>query len=528
MKMLFAPLPDWKIILKSFFSKNPCTEEIVKFWLKNENQGILYSRSAWSLAAIALWRKLKNKQDEVNIWVPDYFCNSSLRPVRSIGANITFYPINEDREPDFTACKTLMKEKSIDIFMIVHYFGKPADVTQAYNFCYGKGIWLVEDAAHVIKPINGIGEKGDFVLYSPHKHLPIPDGAVLVINKKGVSALDVSASDRIEIENICLKSFKDRNNHFIKNAIWLIKRIIQKIGVRPVSDNKIPFLMDTSCLKLEFPEISKLSKRMLINLLPSINHILRQRIRNKLLLDDYISSFNKKDIKIKNLDRDWNPYLAEYLISESVIEELYSDLIQKGLPVSSWPDLPTEIYTKPGDHEEAIKLRKSRLFIAVHQSLITKQICHLFEGNKLQHNEFKVFALIWNALGRDDWDNLLKKSSRSNLLQTWVYGEGKNTSEGWQVQRGVFYHNSEVIAIVQVLKKRLFVFFDIYRINRGPLIINNITEIQLNYILKEISKLGNIWKLKILFFNPDFNLNGRSFFKFRYPRCIFKINPPKV
>jgi hypothetical protein len=45
--------------------------------------------------------------------------------------------------------------------------------------------WLIEDAVHALRPVRGIGASGDFVLYSPHKHLPIPDGAVLVVRGDG-------------------------------------------------------------------------------------------------------------------------------------------------------------------------------------------------------------------------------------------------------------------------------------------------------------------------------------------------------
>ena len=34
---------------------------------------------------------------------------------------------------------------------------------------------------HVRRPISGVGKYGDFIIYNPHKLLPVPDGAVLII-----------------------------------------------------------------------------------------------------------------------------------------------------------------------------------------------------------------------------------------------------------------------------------------------------------------------------------------------------------
>jgi dTDP-4-amino-4,6-dideoxygalactose transaminase len=106
-------------------------------------------------------------------------CGPSLWPLRQSGAKLLFYPINPATlQPDFQKCDEL---PSFDIFVLVHYFGKPADAAKAGQWARSRGALLLEDAAHVLHPINGVGEHGDFVLYSPRKLLPIPDGAFLVV-----------------------------------------------------------------------------------------------------------------------------------------------------------------------------------------------------------------------------------------------------------------------------------------------------------------------------------------------------------
>src|SRR5208337_4242771 len=136
------------------------------------------SRSVWSLAAIADGLAKSTGRKPV-FAVPDYMCNLSLWTLRQNRADLVFYPIEPDGlQPDWSACDRL---PAIDAFLLVHYFGKPADAARARSWARSRGAVLIEDAAHVLRPMSGIGEQGDFVIYSPRKLLPIPDGAFLVV-----------------------------------------------------------------------------------------------------------------------------------------------------------------------------------------------------------------------------------------------------------------------------------------------------------------------------------------------------------
>lgn len=164
-------------------------------WLGNKGVKLFhFSRSAWSLAAIAdcLARALGRTP---TFAFPDYMCGPSLWPLRQSGANLLFYPIDPiTLQPDYRMCNDL---PSFDIFALVHYFGKPADAAKAGQWARSRGALLLEDAAHVLYPINGVGEHGDFVLYSPRKLLPIPDGAFLVVRApslKLVPEIDLAVS----------------------------------------------------------------------------------------------------------------------------------------------------------------------------------------------------------------------------------------------------------------------------------------------------------------------------------------------
>ena len=95
------PVPKLSNLMKAFASNiNDEETSLLDDW-KEENDTILStSRTAWSLLAIALFRiKVKNDHN-ISIWFPDYFCNSSIAPLREINANLVFYPILRDGSPD--------------------------------------------------------------------------------------------------------------------------------------------------------------------------------------------------------------------------------------------------------------------------------------------------------------------------------------------------------------------------------------------------------------------------------------------
>lgn len=71
---------------------------------------------------------------------------------------------------------------------------------------------------------------------------------------------------------------------------------------------------------------------------------------------------------------------------------------------------------------------------------------------------------------REEWSAALRDCEVVNLLQTWEYGEAKQ-SEGWRVERFILQHGGPVAA-VQMLSRRVPALGTIARINRAPLIMS--------------------------------------------------------
>ena len=88
----------------------------------------------------------------------------------------------DDFEPDWKYIKENNQFKENDIFVFVHFFGEYHDINRARTFCDNNNCILIEDCAHVLYKYGKMAQKGDFVLFSPHKLLGLMDGAVILCN----------------------------------------------------------------------------------------------------------------------------------------------------------------------------------------------------------------------------------------------------------------------------------------------------------------------------------------------------------
>ena len=82
-----APLPGFRELLLSVTHSTSPDDKLTKPWLGESDYGVWFSRSAWSILAIAdSCARMKSKKDIV-VWVPDFFCNTSLIPLREQGVS---------------------------------------------------------------------------------------------------------------------------------------------------------------------------------------------------------------------------------------------------------------------------------------------------------------------------------------------------------------------------------------------------------------------------------------------------------
>lgn len=374
--LINVPLPTWRNIGAAMLGHKQSDIELSAPWRRPGDTGFWLSRSAWSLLAIAqCWQHTK-VQTSITVWVPDFFCNASLTPLRNIGVQLQFYPLTDQMAPDFDVCRTMAETTPPDLFVLVHYFGKPTSAEDAVVFCREKHAWLIEDAAHVLRPVPGIGEYGDFVLYSPHKHLPIPDGAVLLVRENGPARLMDQPSTREALQNAYNILINASKVSHLSVRLWLFKRILQRIGIRNWHRPIFPFFQDIDATDsvLEHPKLSSLAKRLLFSVLDSLDSVAFTRSQNSLLWEDVLAKSGLLLSTKESTSINFTPYfLGVTFPTDSLAEKAFLRCQQKGLPVTTWPDLPLEIMAQKDQYYNALLLRNTRIYLQIHQTLTYPQ-----------------------------------------------------------------------------------------------------------------------------------------------------------
>ncbi len=501
-----TPLPTWFNLFRALLCRLPSAIDLAAPWRREGEVAGWLSRSAWSLALIALWRKSRAPELPVTVWIPDYFCNASLAALRQTGAPLVFYPVTACMEPDFGAFQPLADADPPDIFLLVHYFGRPTPAAKTRDWCARHGAWLIEDAAHVLRQVEGIGAYGDCVLYSPHKHLPIPDGAVLLIRPNGpgkfgadgLASFGPPSSWPSQLRDLQQQMGGSVSSGGAHAVVWLVKRVLQKLGVRSWRLSTTPFAEPLKPVASQFtaPPQSDLARRLLAGLVSELGAVSRRRQRHQMLWDglliDDASCIDNLGLAERPINREWTPYLAAYKIGPTKAEETYHQWQRQGLPVSTWPDLPPEVIAHRECHANAWHLRHTRLYLPAHQSLSARELLERCCWPGAIPESKPRLRLVWDKGTREQCRQWLAQAGPSNLLQSWPYGEAKSVHGGWRVKRGVLCRDNEPIAVVQVLQKRVAGLLIVSRINRGPLFLRPILPQERRAVWGELVRLGNL------------------------------------
>jgi hypothetical protein len=469
--LLLAPIPKFFEFFSPFFDKRYTQESLGAPWTRGGDISILLSRSAWSFALILLWRRRCFGGHASAVWLPEYFCNSALTPLRALGASLFFYPVKSDGSPDFPKFNQFFSEHAkVDVFVLTHFFGVPTPSAETVLFCKSKAAWLVEDAAHVISPIPGVGEVGDCVLYSPHKHMAIPDGAILIVRQLGPNLLGCSSQCLVMLSEARTELFsRSKRPNFLPYK-WLLKRLMQIFGLRSRAQlGTLKICTQNYGGKLiGSPQLSCLSHYLLPNAIGRFEDIKRHR---QFLINLWSMIFSSPIFNgiIFPADQNGDAYLAKYSAAQSPqVSRLFENLRQSGIPAITWPDLPPEVCLNQVKYEVAIKLAQSHIYFPIHLGITKKEL--ILRGRKLLNQYYEAWSIV-AIENHSEWESLWVTISKSNVLQSWEYGEAKASSEGWGVVRFMICNDANSpVGVVQVLFKDWF-FGGIARINRGPLVL---------------------------------------------------------
>ena len=136
---------------------------------------------AYSSGRAALYQILKFLQGENSvkrILLPDYLCSSVLVPIKALGLDFEFYPINDELKLEATTFSN--KYQQGDAVLIINYFGLQ-DLSDSINTVRSldeKAIIIEDDVQSYYEFKKPLGDV-DFKFTSLRKTFAVPDGGLV-------------------------------------------------------------------------------------------------------------------------------------------------------------------------------------------------------------------------------------------------------------------------------------------------------------------------------------------------------------
>ena len=304
-----------------------------------------YCSGAGILSSIC--EKHKNRDGNITIMLPFYFCGQSLRHLRSMKATLVFYGLDEELTPNFKDIEEVLNNVVPTIFLHVHYFGRVLEQDKVRRLCNAYNMLMVEDCAHVIHPRVEARWQGDYVFFCPHKFFPVKNGSVLYERESSK------------------KNFVQRKVPF--PIFWYLKKYISSFKQKRLMNCEVQWnslYEDDSFLAPSDLELGLLQSSAL-----GVESIARKRVGNRKKLLEVLTCFDQWHTIIPT-DDTYIPYiLGMRCDSIEVAESLCKDLAYFYCPMMRWPDLPSELLSVDGSCESDIELANLSIFFFVHEQL---------------------------------------------------------------------------------------------------------------------------------------------------------------
>jgi len=351
-----APLPNRAMLERA---RLPAFTDasLIRPWRRPGDEARLIDRTANGLATLA--RAVAERLGRPpRVALPAWICSQALEPLRRAGVGLTYLPVSpRDGTIDWGQAEAA---GPFDILIVVHTFGQPVDLEPARRLRARHGGLLIEDAAHVLSPVPGVADGSDATFYSPHKLLPLPEGAVLSLAPGSTSW--AAAFDRALGQPDLAPDDRDWLNRrqFQANAPDLLRRVLPQRG-QPRFD------LDPNPVEPAEPVAPSDLARRLIGAVDVAAEARRRRENAEALLKVVA---RLSDLKPLFPSLAAPPYrLALRAATPAAAAERYAALRRARLPVESWPDLPPRVVADPAHSTGAVLLRNTVLLLPVHGAL---------------------------------------------------------------------------------------------------------------------------------------------------------------
>jgi len=360
--MLYFLTPE--VLFSDLFKRNSGNEP---FAWNNELALFSLGRTALLNGLRLMAAEEKNRRE---LLVPSYICEGTLWPLRDAGFNIRYYSIDDNFGIRFSELDKKITKDTLAL-LIVHFFGIPQPVSEIKKFCVDKSIFLIEDCAHAFYGRDNnipLGSTGDISFFSIRKFLPLADGAALIVNNKNLrknKVFNKSIANRKKINylKVFLQSVRNsiearyrvqmhRKRHFCPNDS------IEKLCPRTDIDKDRKDFFDCEA-------ISHYSRRIFSGYDYAL--MSRRRRENYNILANTLSDIKGIHVPFKEAKEGWSPYALSLYVPEPSQLGIIRGLIGKGLFVTDWPTLPSDI--EGNEKDSAYSKLKRIILFPVHQNI---------------------------------------------------------------------------------------------------------------------------------------------------------------
>jgi hypothetical protein len=364
MTVPLAPFPKTADLFRALAS----VESRGVLWADNADEISIFTRGRVALAAgIEILRQERGTRN-VHVWIPGYFCNEALEVLRNQDVVFDFYPVREDLRPDWDAIQPEAPQaNTLHVFLLVHYFGFPNDAAAARNFCDANSMVLIEDAAHMIRPLEGPG-LADMVLFTPWKMFGVPSVGVLWRSGEQMGS-DPSAAGIFSKQTFWWLAIRSIQKLCVKLHIsWHALYRYRREASAEVSNRTVPRLRcDTYALRIM--QLAWLR----------VDEVIRRRRENFQTLAELSKGIAGVRCLFAGLPDSVCPYGLPLLL-DSPSSTVVARLEKSGIPASRWPDLPPEVIADPTKHHTALDIFDRLVLLPVHQSLSARDIKQIGRG----------------------------------------------------------------------------------------------------------------------------------------------------
>lgn len=178
--------------------------------------------ATFSTGRSALYNIIKAVMAErtiTQVMVPDYLCSSVLVPIKKLGFEPVFYPLNDFLEMDKTKFNTLYKKGSI--VLIINYFGL-MDISSQVKYVreLDAEAVIVEDDVQAYYEFEKAHTDVDFRFTSLRKWFALPDGGLVKSRNTPLESVDApNFFHQYKVAGSILKTL--RNPTYYDDSVYL-------------------------------------------------------------------------------------------------------------------------------------------------------------------------------------------------------------------------------------------------------------------------------------------------------------------